>query len=79
MTRVPGQENVTYTVLLEPEEGGGYHAWCPALRGCHSCGESPGEAVAQIKDAIAGYLASLRATAEPFPPDVIVATIEVEV
>jgi hypothetical protein len=25
-----------YTVILEPEDEGGFHVWCPALKGCHS-------------------------------------------
>ena len=29
-----------YTVILETEEGGGFHAFMPALHGCHSQGDS---------------------------------------
>jgi predicted RNase H-like HicB family nuclease len=27
-----------YTVVFEREDDGGYHAFCPALKGCHSQG-----------------------------------------
>ena len=27
-----------YTVIFEQEEDGGYHAFCPMLKGCHSQG-----------------------------------------
>ena len=37
-----------YTVILEREEDGGYHAFTPALKGCHSQGESVGEG--RLKD-----------------------------
>lgn len=42
-----------YTVILKPEEEGGYHIWCPALRGCHSQGKTKEEALANIREAIA--------------------------
>ena len=41
-----------YTVLLEKEEDGGYHAFCPILRGCHSQGDTFEEAIANITEAI---------------------------
>ena len=41
--------------LLKSDEG--YAVWCPALPGCWSQGETEAEALANIKDAIAEYLA----------------------
>jgi len=49
-----------YTVILEPEAEGGFHIWCPALKGCHSQGETREEAVANIREAMAAYMESLR-------------------
>jgi len=47
---------MTYEVkLLKSEEG--YAVWCPALPGCWSQGDTEEEALENIKDAIAGYLA----------------------
>lgn len=46
-----------YEVILTPEiEDGGYSVVCPALRGCRSQGDTKGEALAMIKDAIQLWL-----------------------
>ncbi|HAJ31928.1 MAG TPA: type II toxin-antitoxin system HicB family antitoxin [Candidatus Atribacteria bacterium] len=46
-----------YKVIVEPDtESGGYIAYCPTLRGCVSEGETPEEALKNIKKAIKGYL-----------------------
>ena len=45
-----------FEVLLEPEEEGGYHIWCPRLPGCHSEGDTREEALKNIRDAIEGWL-----------------------
>ncbi len=50
-----------YTVLLEKESDGGYHAFCPVLKGCHSQGDSVEEAIKNITEAIELYLESLKA------------------
>jgi predicted RNase H-like HicB family nuclease len=47
-----------YTVILEREEEGGYHAFCPLLKGCHSQGDTFEEAIANIQEAIELYLES---------------------
>ena len=41
--------------LLKTDEG--YSVWCPALPGCWTQGASEEEALANIRDAIAEYLA----------------------
>lgn len=46
-------------VLRQDEEDGGYVATCPALPGCVSQGETRGEALANIREAIQGVLSSL--------------------
>lgn len=45
-----------FTVILEPEEDGGYSIHCPALPGCSSQGNSIEEALGNIKEAILGVL-----------------------
>ena len=65
-----------YTVIFEPEEEGGFHAWCPALKGCHSQGDTREEALTNIQEAIALYLESLRDEGLPFPVDVITQQVE---
>ena len=49
-----------YEVFMEEAEEGGYVVTCPTLPGCVSEGETREEALANIRDAIEGYLASLR-------------------
>jgi predicted RNase H-like HicB family nuclease len=56
-----------YTVLLEREDDGGYHAYCPSLPGCHIQGETYDEALENIEDAIQLYLESLKAHGEKPP------------
>lgn len=47
-----------FTVVIEPdEEDGGYIVHCPTLKGCWSQGETVGEALTNITDAIVGCLA----------------------
>jgi predicted RNase H-like HicB family nuclease len=58
-----------YTVILQPEPEGGFHAYCPALKGCHSEGETEEEAMANIREAIDLYLESLAAHNEPLPEE----------
>ena len=64
-----------YRVFIEQDEDGVFVAECPSLPGCVSQGRTRDEAIANIKDAIAGYLESLRKHNEPIPP----ATVRVDV
>ena len=50
------QHSHKFTVILEPEEDGGYSVHCPALPGCSSQGDSMEEALDNIKEAIIGVL-----------------------
>lgn len=43
-------------ILLEEEEDGTYSVHCPALKGCHSQGETREEALKNIQEAIQLYL-----------------------
>jgi predicted RNase H-like HicB family nuclease len=46
-----------FKVILRPDpEDGGFNVSCPALPGCHSQGDTEGEAIENIKDAITGCL-----------------------
>ena len=56
-----------YTVILEKEEHGGYHAFCPILKGCHSQGDTFEETIDNITEAIELYLESLKADSQPIP------------
>jgi predicted RNase H-like HicB family nuclease len=58
-----------YTVLLEKEQDGGYHAFCPILKGCHSQGDTFEEAIDNITEAIELYLESLMTDNQPIPKE----------
>jgi predicted RNase H-like HicB family nuclease len=66
-----------YRVLIETDEDGMFIAECPALPGCVSQGKTRQEAIANIKEAIEGYLASLRKHGEPIPPPISEELVEV--
>lgn len=59
-----------YRGAIEQDEDGMYVAEVPALPGCISQGRTRYEAVANIREAIAAYLESLRAHNEPVPPPI---------
>ena len=68
-----------YRVLLETDEDGVFVAEVPSLPGCISQGATRAEALANIKEAIAGYLESLDHHAEPVPPSISEEVVEVDV
>lgn len=50
------RRKVTYEIILEPSEEGGFTAYAPSLKGCVSEGETEEEALENIRDAIALWL-----------------------
>jgi antitoxin HicB len=57
-----------FLIYLEEAAEGGYIVSCPQLPGCVTQGDTAEEALAMIKDAIQGYIASLKKHGEPVPP-----------
>jgi antitoxin HicB len=68
-----------FRVLITQDEDGVFVAECPSLPGCISQGATRDEALANIKDAISGYLASLAKHGEPLPSAIEEETVEVAV
>lgn len=66
-----------YRILIEQDEDGVFVAECPALPGCISQGKTRSEAIENIKDAIRGYIESLKKENEPIPPSIIEEIVEV--
>ena len=56
-------------VIIYPGEDGYWVAECPSLPGCISQGKTKEEAVANIKEAIRGYIAALEEDHLPVPED----------
>jgi antitoxin HicB len=68
-----------FAVTLEQDEDGYIVASCPALPGCHSQGRTEEEAINNIREAIRGYIASMRRHGEPIPSITEVREVEVAV
>jgi antitoxin HicB len=68
---------VKYRVYLEHDEDGVFVATCPALPGCVSQGRTRPEAMANIREAVEGYLKSLKKHGDPVPPSILEEVIEV--
>lgn len=71
------ENKMKYRVLIEQDEDGVYVAEVPSLPGCISQGKTRGEAIENIKEAIAVYLESLEAHNEPIPPPISEELVEV--
>ncbi len=56
-----------YRVYLEQDEESVFVATCPALPGCVSQGQTRSEATENIREAIEGYLESLKKHGDPVP------------
>ena len=54
-----------------------YHAFCPALKGCHTWGHSPEEALANLREAAALFVEDLIEAGDAIPDDPQDATIEI--
>ena len=68
-----------YRILIEQDEDGKFVAECPSLPGCISQGENRDEALDNIRDAIKGYLESLKKHNEPIPPSIEEEIVEVTI
>jgi len=68
-----------YRILIEQDEDGIFIAECSSLPGCISQGKTRKEALENIRDAIKGYLESLKKHNEPIPPSIEEEIIEVSI
>ena len=67
-----------YTVILEREDTGGYHVFCPVLPGCHTQSETVEEGIQNIREAIELYVESLIEDGLPVPQeDILIKPIEI--
>ena len=71
---------VQYTPILEAQPDGGYHAFCPALPGCHSEGDTLDATIANMREVIAVYLESMQAHGQPLPvEDILIKPLDIPV
>ena len=60
----------TYTIVVEPEKGGGYYVTVPTLPGCFTRGSTVEECRTRAVEAIEVHIAGLQADGEPVPEEV---------
>ena len=58
-----------FKVILEKEREGGYSVTIPALEGCYTQGDTFEEAIENAKEAIEGFIETLKANNQPVPVD----------
>jgi len=66
-----------FRVIIQQDEDGMFVAECPSLPGCVSQGKTREEALDNIRDAITGYLESLKKHNEPIPPPIDEEIVEI--
>lgn len=64
-------------VIIEEDEDGIFVAECPSLPGCISQGRSREEAMYNLRDAVKGYLESLKKHNEAIPPSIYEEVIDI--
>jgi antitoxin HicB len=68
-----------YRILIEQDEDNMYVAEVPSLPGCVSQGKTRTEAIENAKDAIQGYIESLKKHNESIPPSIFEEIVEIAV
>lgn len=61
--RATPKKNIALVIVIEQDKDG-YFAYCPALQGCYTQGETYDEAMANIKDAAILHIADHLANGE---------------
>lgn len=67
--------NLTFRTIIE-KDGKLYHGFVPTLPGCHTQGKTIEETRKNLREAISGYLKTLKAHKLPIPKDESLETIE---
>jgi predicted RNase H-like HicB family nuclease len=68
--------SLDYPVQIErllPEDDGGYVVTAPMLPGCMSDGETPEEALCNVRDAIAAWIEAAKQWSTPIPAPTLAA------
>lgn len=66
-----------FRIIVEPDEDGIFVATVPSLPGCVSQGATREETLRNVREAIHGYLESLRERGEPIPPAISEEVIDI--
>jgi antitoxin HicB len=77
ITQATNGATYKFAITLKQDEDGYIVVSCPALPGCHSQGRTEQEAISNIKEAIRGYIASMKQHGEPIPGIIEIREVEV--
>jgi len=67
---------ISYAIIIERADDGGFGAWCPDLPGCVALADTEDEAIAEMRVAVEFHLEGLRQDGLPIPhPTTVGATI----
>ncbi len=66
-----------YTVVIEKDERGMYMAYCPALQGCYTQGETYEEVMENIKEAIELNIEARKEMGEEVPIEMAIEEVEI--
>jgi len=71
---------LSYTVIYQKAEEGGFIAFVPALSGCHTQGETFEETESNVREAIELYIESITADNKEIPNEstVLQSTIQIQ-
>ena len=69
-------KSLTYRVIIEPDENNTFHAYVPALPGCHTWGTSILDAKKNMREAIELYVEDLVEAGEYVPEEKSLDTFE---
>lgn len=65
-----------YTIVMYREPDGSYSVSVPALKGCHTCGDTIAQAIQMAEEAISLFVESLQARGLPVPKDAKQVTVQ---
>ncbi len=66
-----------YTVIVEKDEDGMYIAYCPALQGCYTQGETYEEVMKNIREAIELHIEARKEVGEEIPIEMAIEEVEI--
>ncbi len=64
----PPKKAYIFRVVIKPDEDV-YHAYCPALKGCHTWGYTYEEALQNIQEAVQCHIEALLQAGDPIPTE----------
>jgi predicted RNase H-like HicB family nuclease len=72
---MPDTSTLSYLIVIERADDGGYGAWAPDLPGYVALGETVEDCERHMREAIAFHLEGLRQQGEPVPAPTAVAAV----